>query len=151
MPFALTLPCSLPTDSRRARRRASRWSCGRRMLLATVYAASVGLFTHNAAAQPLPRATVVAPSTPTTYHVRDRGGRLVTVQVPAMATPELQVSNRARRTVRATVQTINRRDRQVMVRTSKGQTLILSVPPQVLRGMRVGDQFILQVAKRSRR
>jgi len=66
----------------------------------------------------LPRATVVAPEgTTTTYHVRDMDGRMVTVDVPPLGSPAVQVSDPTQGTVEATVLAIDGETNQVTVRT----------------------------------
>ena len=105
----------------------------------------------NTAAQP-PSAAIVSPQdTTTTYHVRDMDGRIVTVQVPSMASPDLKVSNPDEGTVRATVKAIDGEKNQVRVQTQAGQILVLHLSPESITSMRVGDEFTLQVAQQSAR
>lgn len=97
--------------------------------------------------EPLPSATVEAPaSPPTTYHIRDMHDNMLTVDVPALGSPDLKVSDPVRGTVMATVTAIDGQTHQVRLRTQEGQTLMLDLPPETLMGMRVGDQFTLSVA-----
>ena len=101
---------------------------------------------------PQPRATIVSPQdTAVTYNVRDMGGRMVTVQVPSMASPDLKVSNPAEGTVRATVRSIDGETNQVKIQTQEGQMLVLHLAPESIADMRVGDEFTLQVAQQSAR
>jgi len=59
-----------------------------------------GVWAASATTGPLPRATVVAPEdTPTTYYVRDMDGRIVTVDVPLLGSPAVQVSDPTQGTV----------------------------------------------------
>ena len=105
----------------------------------------------NTAAPP-PSAAIVSPQdTTTTYHVRDMDGRIVTVQVPSMASPDLKVSNPDEGTVRATVKAIDGEKNQVRVQTQAGQILVLHLSPESITSMRVGDEFTLQVAQQSAR
>lgn len=101
-------------------------------------------------ARPLPRATVVAPEgMATTYHIRDMHGRMLIVEVPALASPDVKVSDPAHGTVGATVMAIDGQTNQAKVRTQEGQILVLNLPPEAVMGMRVGDQFTLSIAQRS--
>ena len=98
----------------------------------------------------LPRATVVAPEgTTTTYHVRDMDGRMVTVAVPPLGSPAVQVSDPTQGTVEATVLAIDGETNQVTVRTQAGQTLVLTLTPEAVTGLRVGDHFTLSIVQRS--
>ena len=98
----------------------------------------------------LPRAMVVSPEgTTTTYHIRDMGGRMLTVEVPALASPDVRVSDPIQGTVAATVMAVDARSNQARVRTQEGQILVLNLPPETVMGLRVGDQFTLSIAPRS--
>jgi hypothetical protein len=102
-------------------------------------------------AGPLPSATVVAPEgTPTTYYIRDMHGRMLTVEVPPLASPDVRVSDPAQGTVAATVMAVDGQTNRVRVRTQEGQILVLNLPAETVSGMRVGDQFMLSIAQRSR-
>jgi hypothetical protein len=94
-------------------------------------------------------ATVVSPPPTTTYHVRDANGQTVAVTVPAMDTQRVKVSNTAAGTVPATVMALDVQTSQAQVQTQKGQRLVLTLPPELLARMRVGDQFMLQVVRPS--
>ena len=104
----------------------------------------------NTAAPP-PSAAIVSPQDTTTYHVRDMDGRIVTVQVPSMASPNFKVSNPDEGTVRATVKAIDGEKNQVRVQTQAGQMLVLYLSPESVVSLRVGDEFTLQVAQQSAR
>ena len=109
-----------------------------------------GVWAASDTARPLPRATVVAPEdTPTTYHVQDMDGRIVTVDVPPLRSPAVQVSDPTQGTVEATVLVIDGETNQVTVRTQAGQTLVLTLAPEVVTGLRVGDHFTLSIVQRS--
>jgi len=111
--------------------------------------APLALAANDTAGQPA-RATLASPQdTTTTYNVRDMDGHIVTVEVPAMGSPGVKVSDPAQRTVQATVQGVDGTTNRVTVQTQEGQMLILQLPPKSVVGMRVGDQFTLQVAQRS--
>src|SRR5262245_33798342 len=70
--------------------------------------------------EPLPSATVVAPeSAPTTYHIRDMNDRMLTVEVPALGSPDLKVSDPVRGTVEATVMAIDGQAHQARLRTQE--------------------------------
>ena len=108
---------------------------------------SIVLVTNGIAGQS-PSATLVPPEdTPTTSHVRELDSRNVTVKVRAMVPENVKVSDPAQGTVRATVMAIDGQTNQVKVHTHEGQQLILFLAPESLAGMRVGDQFTLQVAQ----
>jgi len=113
---------------------------------------SIALFAlapNDTAGQPA-SATLASPQdTTTTYNVRDMDGNIVTVEVPAMGSPSIKVSDPAQRTVQATVRAVDGVTNRVTVQTQEGQMLILQLSSESLPGMRVGDQFTLQVAQRS--
>ena len=92
-----------------------------------------------------PTATVVAPQRTTTYHVRDESGKLVAVTVPAPGTQDVTVSDPAAGTVPATVLALDAPRSQAQVQTQQGQRLVLTLPPELLARLRVGDRFLLQV------
>ena len=97
---------------------------------------------------PVPSAIVVAPeSSPTTYYIRDMHDRMLTVEVPALGSPELKVSDPVRGTVGATVIAVDGQTHQARLRTQEGQILVLNLPPKTVAGLRVGDQFTLSVAQ----
>jgi hypothetical protein len=98
----------------------------------------------------LPHATVVAPADPTTtYHVRDRDGRMVTVDVPPLGSPAVQVNDPTQGTVEATVLAIDGETNQVTVRTQAGHTLVLTLTPEAVTGLRVGEHCTLSIVQRS--
>lgn len=98
----------------------------------------------------LPSAMVVSPEgTTTIYHIRDMGGRMLTVEMPALASPDVRVSDPIQGTVAATVMAVDARTHQARVRTHEGQILALNLSPETVMGMRVGDQFTLSIAQRS--
>ena len=100
--------------------------------------------------EPLASATVVAPErTPTTYYIRDMHDRMLTVEVPALGSPDVRVSDPVHGTVGAMVMAIDGQTHQARVRTHEGQILVLDLPPEAVTGMRVGDQFTLSIAQRS--
>src|SRR5262249_59058649 len=100
--------------------------------------------------EPLASATVEAPANPpTTYHIRDMHDNMLTVEVPALGSPDLRVSDPVHGTVEATVMAIDGQTHQVRLRTQEGQTLVLDLPARAVMGMRVGDQFTLSIAQRS--
>ena len=98
--------------------------------------------------EPLASATVEAPaSPPTTYHIRDMHDNMLTVEVPALGSPGLRISDPVHGTVEATVTAIDGQTHQVRLRTQEGQTLMLNLPPEAFMGMRVGDQFTLSITQ----
>lgn len=113
-------------------------------------AVPVVLAAGNTAGQ-MPSATVVSPTdTPTTYHIRDMHGRMLTVEVPALASPGVRVSDPTQGTVAATVMAVDGQTNQVRVQTQEGQILVLNLPPEAVTDMRVGDQFMLSIAQQPR-
>lgn len=85
----------------------------------------------------------------TTSHVRKLDGPSVTVKVRAMVPENVKVSDPDQGTVRATVMAIDGQTNRVKIHTHEGQLLTLFLASESVAGMRVGDQFILQVAQRS--
>jgi len=124
-----------------------------RLVMVVAFSVLLGLAPYIWAAntpEPLASATVEAPaSPPTTYHIRDMHDSMLTVEVPALGSPDLRVSDPVHGTVEATVMAIDGQTHQVRLRTQEGQTLMLHLPPEAFRGMRVGDQFTLSIAQRS--
>ena len=105
----------------------------------------LGCRPHGPGGEPT-SATVVAPQRTTTYHVRDESGRMVAVTIPGMGTQDVKVSNPTEGTVPATVTALNASQSQAQVQTQQGQRLVLTLPPELLARMQVGDRFLLQVA-----
>ena len=105
----------------------------------------LGCRPHSPGGEPA-SATVVAPQPTTTYHVRDERGRMVAVTIPAMGRQDIKVSNPTAGTVPATVTALDVPQSQAQVQTQQGQRLVLTLPPELLIRMRVGDSFLLQVA-----
>jgi hypothetical protein len=96
-----------------------------------------------------PSAMLGAPEdTPTTSYVRELDSPSATVKVRALVPQNVKVSDPAQGTVRATVMAINGQINQVKVYTHEGQMFLLFLEPESLPGIRVGDQFTLQVAQR---
>jgi len=87
-------------------------------------------------------------ATPHTSHVRELDSPSVTVEVRAMVPQNVKLSDPAQGTVRATVMAIKGQINQVKVYTHEGQMFLLFLAPESLAGIRVGDQFTLQVAQR---
>ena len=91
-------------------------------------------------------ATVVAPQRTTTYHVRDERGRRVTVTIPAMRSQDVSVNPAADGTVPVTVTALDVPQQQAHVLTQRGQRLVLTLQPELLARLRVGDSFLIQEA-----
>lgn len=124
-----------------------------RMTLVLAFGVLVSMATCTWAAHtagPLPSAMVVSPEDTTTYSIRDMDGRMLRVEVPSLASPEVRVSDPRQGTVAATVMAIDGQTNQAKVRTQEGQTLVLHLPPEAVMGMRVGDRFTLSIAQRVR-
>jgi len=92
-----------------------------------------------------PSATLVAiEGATTTYHSRDRHGKVVTVQVPSQSATDIRGAD-AQGQVYATVTAIDMTTNQVKVQTPAGQTLVLAMPSTALRSIQIGDPFTFTV------
>ena len=111
----------------------------------------VGCADRAAPPQPnAPRATIeTVEGASTTYHTRDWNGKPVTVRVPSQAAADIRGKD-AEGTVRATITTVDTATNRVKVRTSEGQTIVLSMAPGALAGLKTGDLFIFTVPEASR-
>ena len=97
-----------------------------------------------------PRATIESvEGASTTYHTRDWNGKPVTVRVPSQSAADIRGKD-AEGTVRATVTTVDTATHRVKVRTSEGQTIVLSMAPGSLAGLKTGDLFLFTVPEASR-
>ena len=102
------------------------------------------------AALRLPSARLVAvEGASTTYRLKDYDGKVVTALVPAQSTVDIQGWS-ADGTVRATLAAVDRTTNQVKVVTQAGQTLVLEVAPEDLKGIQIGDTFDLLVPQRAK-
>lgn len=98
------------------------------------------------AAEPPARAQLVAvEGASQTYHLIDRGGRIVTATVPAQSFTDIKTPN-PDNTVRAVVASIDLTTNRTKVVTDAGQTLVLAMAQQTLAGLQVGDAFTLAVS-----
>ena len=93
-----------------------------------------------------PLSTALGPPPP---HVWDQQGHIVLLHVRALAPEKVTVSDPAQGTVRATVLAMDEQLNKVTIQTHAGQRLILFLDPASFTGLRVGQQFLLQVAQRS--
>src|SRR4026209_2645059 len=88
-----------------------------------------------------PRATIESvEGASTTYHTRDWNGKPVTVRVPSQSAADIRGKD-TEGTVRATITTVDTATHRVKVRTSEGQTIVLSMAPGSLAGLKTGDLF----------
>jgi hypothetical protein len=105
------------------------------------------------AAPPLadaPRATIESvEGASTTYHTRAWNGKPVTVRVPSQSAADIRGKD-AEGTVRAAITTVDTATHRVKVRASEGQTIVLSMAPGSLTGLKTGDLFIFTVPEGSR-
>lgn len=85
-----------------------------------------------------------------TYHVRDRGGRSVTVQVPSSSLRDIRTSLNDDGTVHGTVVSIGQRLEWVRVQTQEDQMLTLAIAPTVLADMYIGEPLVLIVPHATR-
>jgi len=103
------------------------------------------------AAKPLPSAQLVAvEGASTTYHLIDYDGRVVTAVVPSQSTTDIQHSSN--NTVHATLASVDSATHRVKVVTREGQTLVLTLAPQALQGLQIGDpvEFVLPAPNRDK-
>jgi hypothetical protein len=84
-----------------------------------------------------------------TYHLIDRDGRVVTAVVPSQSIGDIQ-QNSPDNTVHTTLAAVDSTTNRVKVVTRAGQTLVLSVAPEALQGLQIGDpvQFVLPAPQR---
>lgn len=110
----------------------------------------VGCTDRTAPPSNAPRATIESvEGASTTYHTRDWNGKPVTVRVPSQSAADIRGKD-AEGTVRATVTTVDTATHRVKVRTSEGQTIVLSMAPGSLAGLKTGDLFLFTVPEASR-
>jgi hypothetical protein len=111
----------------------------------------VGCADRAAPPQPnAPRATIESvEGASTTYRTRDWNGKPVTVRVPSQAAADIRGKD-AEGTVRATITDVDPAANRVKVRTTEGQTVVLSMAPGALAGLKTGDLFVFTVPEASR-
>lgn len=103
------------------------------------------VFAAEQPSRPLPAAQLVAvEGVSHTYHLIDYDKRVINAPVPAQSITDIQTSN-PDGTVRATITSIDSRTNLVKAQTDAGQTLVLAIPHEDLRGMKTGDTFTLMV------
>ena len=105
--------------------------------------------TGDPAGPPLSAALGPTPDTPPPPHVWDQQGHIVLLRVRALVPEKVTVSDPAQGTVRAAVLAMDEQLNKVTIQTHAGQRLILFLDPAFFTGLRVGQQFLLQVAQRS--
>jgi len=94
-----------------------------------------------------PRATIVSvEGASTTYHSRDWNGQSVTVRVPSQSSGDIKGKD-VEGNVRATVTEVDPTTQRVKVRTHEGQTIVLTMAPDALANLRVGDPLLFTVPK----
>ena len=89
------------------------------------------------------------PATPPLPHVWNQEGHIVLLRVRALVPEKVTVSDPAQGTVRATVLAMDEQLNQVTIQTHAEQRLTVFLDPASFTGLRVGQQFLLQVAQRS--
>ena len=110
----------------------------------------VGCTDRTAPPSNAPRATIESvEGASTTYHTRDWNGKPVTVRVPSQSAADIRGKD-TEGTVRATITTVDTATHRVKVRTSEGQTIVLSMAPGSLAGLKTGDLFLFTVPEASR-
>ena len=80
----------------------------------------------------------------TTYQSIDRAGKPVTVRVPSQSSADIRGKD-AQGNVTATVTALDRTQRRVRGQTSAGHILVLTLSPEALTDMQVGDTFTCAV------
>ena len=134
------------------RRRAHHFSLHLVGMVAFLWVTTVVGCADRAAPPPpnAPRATIESvEGASTTYHTRDWNGKPVTVRVPSQAATDIRGKD-AEGTVRATITAVDTATNRVKVRTTEGQTVVLSMAPGALAGLKTGDLFIFTVPEASR-
>ena len=97
-----------------------------------------------------PRATIESvEGASTTYHTRDWNGKPVTVRVPSQSAADIRGKD-VEGTVRATITAVDPATHSVKVRTTEGQTIVLSMAPEAVAGLKTGELFIFTVPEASR-
>jgi len=90
------------------------------------------------ASRPLPSAQLMAvEGASNTYHLIDYDGRVVTAVVPSQSTTDIQHSSD--NTVHATLASVDAATNRAKVVTREGQILVLTLAPQALQGLQIGD------------
>jgi hypothetical protein len=112
---------------------------------------SLGCADRAAPPQPsAPVATIVSvEGASTTYHTRDWNGKRVTVRVPSQSVADIKDKD-ADGTVWGTITSVDPASQRVRVRTSEGQTIVLTRAPEALAGLKVGDRFIFTIPEAPR-
>jgi hypothetical protein len=110
----------------------------------------VGCADRTAPPPPVPRATIESvEGASTTYQTRDWNGKPVTVRVPSPSAAAIRGKD-AEGTVRATITAVDSATNRVRVRTAEGQTIVLSMAPDALAGLKPGDPIIFTVPEAPR-
>jgi len=84
-----------------------------------------------------------------TYQLIDYDHRVITAVVPAQSITDIQTRN-PDGTVQATVSSIDLTTGRMKVSTDTGQVLVLAMPREDLRSMRMGDTFTLVMPQHAR-
>jgi len=84
-----------------------------------------------------------------TYHLIDYDHRVITAAVPAQSIADVQTRN-PDGTVQVTVASIDLTTGRMKVSTDTGQVLVLAMPREDLRSMRMGDTFTLVMPQHAR-
>jgi hypothetical protein len=106
------------------------------------------VLTIRSVAAQAPRAKIVSvEGAETTYEVEGRHGQLVTVEMPSQSVADVKLSNPDQGTVEGKVIALDGQTDRVKVHTRAGQTLMLEMDPEFLRGLRLGDIFTLAVPR----
>jgi hypothetical protein len=102
---------------------------------------------HAAPRQPSAQLVAVEGAS-TTYRLKDYNGQIVEAVVPSQSITDIQTRS-ADGTVRATLASVDGVTNRVKVVTQEGQTLVLEIAPDALKGMQIGDTFELVMPQRS--
>jgi hypothetical protein len=84
-----------------------------------------------------------------TYRLIDYDNRVITAEVPAQSIADIQTRN-PDGTVQVTVASIDMTTGWLRASTDAGQVLVLAMPREDLRSMKMGDTFTLVVPQHAR-
>jgi hypothetical protein len=108
------------------------------------------VFAAEQPSRPLSTAQLVAVEGAShTYRLIDYDNRVITAEVPAQSIADIQTRN-PDGTVQVTVASIDMTTGWLRASTDAGQVLVLAMPREDLRSMKMGDTFTLVVPQHAR-
>ena len=108
------------------------------------------VFAAEQPSRPLPTAQLVAVEGAShTYQLIDYDKRVISADVPAQSVADIQTRN-PDGTVQVTVVSIDMTTGRLRASTDAGQVLVLAMPREDLRNMKMGDTFTLVVPQHAR-